>query len=142
MWAPPRVTPYEPPRFAVDDPEGYAYLDHHGYAVFKDVLTPGQVRARSLCRGRGGAIQNNENNNNVRATSQVDEGRSLAWDFLESLTRARIDRTRPETWGRCTNTTTWMDGRSWVEPFPVDLTAVAAAAAIQIGLIRTGRESW
>jgi hypothetical protein len=45
MWAPPRVTPYEPPRFEVDDPEGYAYLDQHGYAVFKDVLTPGQVRS-------------------------------------------------------------------------------------------------
>ena len=55
MWAPPRVTPYEPPRFAVDDPEGYAYLDHHGYAVFKEVLTPGQVLA--LCGGGGNSKQ-------------------------------------------------------------------------------------
>jgi ectoine hydroxylase-related dioxygenase (phytanoyl-CoA dioxygenase family) len=66
----PRIQPYAPPRFAVDDPAGYAYLEEHGYAVFKDVASP----------------------------DQLEEGRQLAWDFLEGMPSASIKRNDPSTW--------------------------------------------
>lgn len=67
----PEPVSFVPPRFGIEDEEGLQYLEEHGYVVFKDILTP----------------------------EQVEQGRSLAWDFLEGLENAGVKRDDPNTWG-------------------------------------------
>jgi len=70
--------PFQSPRFNVDDPQGYVYLEENGYAVFK----------------------------NVANEAQIELGKSLVWDYLESL-GVGISRHDEKTW----------DTPDWPDPF-------------------------
>jgi len=76
--AAPEAIAFAPPSFEVDDEAGYKYLEEHGYVVFKNVLTP----------------------------TEVEKGRSLAWDFLENMKGSSINRNDPNTWDK-----------GWPDPF-------------------------
>jgi len=69
---PPSALSFRPPSFEVDDQAGYKYLEEHGYVVFKNVLNK----------------------------EQIEQGKALAWDFLEALPKAEIKRDDPKTWDK------------------------------------------
>lgn len=63
--------PYRPPKFDAADKQGLvAYLEKHGYAVVSAVASP----------------------------AEVEVGKRLQWDFLESLPGSTVSRDDISTW--------------------------------------------
>ncbi len=94
----PVVEPLVAPRFDIEDDEGYNFLERFGFVVFRDVLTASEVwlyMTTPVWESKSKWLLYIPP---CPTFKKLEEGRSLAWDFLEGIEDADINRNNPKSW--------------------------------------------